>query len=66
MTKQIDKLQDLENKLIDFGRILNYETCICKAELEERRKLGLHGEEAIKHYNDWMVRYNLYHLVCKL
>ena len=38
------------------------ESQVWRAELEERQRLGLHGEAALEHYNEWMERYGMHHL----
>lgn len=38
---------------------------VYKAELEERLRLGLTGQAAIDHYNEWMRRYGMNHLIVK-
>ena len=41
---------------------MTMESQVWRAELEERQRLGLHGEAAIEHYNEWMERYGMHHL----
>lgn len=36
---------------------------VYRAELEERRILGLHGKDAIRHYNDFMLANGMMHLL---
>lgn len=38
---------------------------VYRAEQEERYRLGLHGADAIRHYNEWMKRYDMEHLMIK-
>lgn len=59
----IEKLKRIEQDLINLGDIIREEGRISRAELEERQRLGLHGEAAVKHYNEWMQRAGLYHLM---
>ncbi len=58
-------LQRLEHELDAMGRYIRYEDKIYREELEERLRLGLTGNEAIEHYNAWMLRYGLNHLIIK-
>lgn len=59
------ELHLIERQLHDIGAAIRYEGAVCRAELEERQRLQLHGAEAVGHYNDWMRRYGLTHLVVK-
>lgn len=44
---------------------MRYEIEIERMELEERIKLGLKGDDEVKHYNTFMLRYGLGHLCVK-
>jgi hypothetical protein len=35
---------------------------VYKAELEDRQAKGLTGDDAIKHYNEWMIKAGMKHL----
>lgn len=61
----MSKFKTIEEKVIDIGRQMRMETKVCGMELEERLKLGLEGEAAIKHYNEWMKRHHMEHLMVK-
>ena len=65
MKQTVDRLQKLENQMETIGENIRREGQVYQAELEERQRLGLHGEAAIKHYNEWMKRYNMEHLMVK-
>lgn len=65
MSTFIKELQRLEHELDAMGRSIRNEDKIYREELEERLRLGLHGNEAIEHYNAWMLRNGLNHLVIK-
>lgn len=66
METLIRQLQELEQSSIRLGEAIRREGQICRAELEDRQRLGLHGAAAIKHYNEWMERYGLTNLmVCE-
>lgn len=65
MKQTVDRLQKLENQMETIGENIHREGQVYQAELEERQRLGLHGDAAIKHYNEWMQRYNMEHLMVK-
>lgn len=44
---------------------INYEGYVQRAELNARLQLGLKDDEAIEHYNNWMKKFNLNHLIIK-
>lgn len=48
-----------------IGENIRREGQVYQAELEERQRLGLHGEDAIRHYNEWMKKYGMEHLMVK-
>lgn len=59
-------LTDLEKILQEaeeLGARMRYEERVCRAEQEDRQRLGLHGDEAIAHYNEWMRAHGLTHLM---
>lgn len=57
------ELKSIERDMKELGRNLREEHRICQAELVDRLRLGLSGEDAIRHYNDWMMLHDLPHLV---
>ncbi len=59
----INELISIEQKIIDIGKQMQLETKVCSMELQERLHLGLTGKAAIEHYNAWMKRYGLNHLI---
>jgi len=61
----LDKLQKIESQMEAIGENIRKEEQVYRAELEERQRLGLHGEAAIKHYNEWMKKYGMEHLMVK-
>lgn len=66
MTKKKDPLAELkrfERDMKELGRQIREENRICAAELCDRQRLGLQGEDAIRHFNDWMMLHGLRHLV---
>lgn len=51
-----NNLSAIEKKMNAIGERIRYEGMVYSEELSERQRLGLTGDEAIKHYNDWMER----------
>lgn len=65
MKQTVGRLQKIENQMETIGENIRKEGQVYRAELEERQRLGLHGEAAIKHYNEWMKKYGMEHLMVK-
>ena len=65
MKQSLGKLQQIESQMEAIGENIRREGLVYQAELEERQRLGLHGEDAIRHYNEWMKRHNMSHLMVK-
>ena len=65
MKQTVDRLQEIESQMEAIGENIRREGQVYQAELEERQRLGLHGEDAIRHYNEWMKRHNMSHLMVK-
>ena len=66
MTKKKDPLAELkriDRDMKELGRKIREEERTCQAELVDRLRLRLSGEDAIKHHNDWMMLHDLPHLV---
>ena len=63
MDKTLDTLKRIEQDTINLGEIIREEGRVARAELEERQRLGLHGDAAISHYNEWMKRHGMEHLM---
>lgn len=59
----LQELRRVEKALKELGRELREELRVSAAEMADRQRLGLTGEEAIRHYNDWMMLHGLWHLV---
>lgn len=59
----LQELRRVEKALKELGRELREEHRVSAAEMADRQRLGLTGEEAIRHYNDWMMLHGLRHLV---
>lgn len=52
-------LEGILQKSLDLSARMDFENRVCAAELDERNRLDLHGDEAIDHYNKWMRKYGL-------
>lgn len=52
-------LEGILQKSLDLSARMDFENRVCAAELIERNRLDLHGDEAIEHYNRWMRKYGL-------
>lgn len=65
MKRTLKKLKGIEKQLKELNSTINREGMVYQQELEERLRLGLTGEAAINHYNEWMVRYGMNHLIVK-
>ncbi len=61
----LKKLLSIESSMDAIGKNIRRENEVYSAELAERLKLGLSGDAAIQHYNEWMCRFGMYHLIVK-
>lgn len=59
----LDECKRIEREVRELGRQLREEHRVAAAELADRLRLGLTGEDAVRHYNDWMMLHGLSHLV---
>ena len=59
MKETIDTLKRIEQDTFNLGDIIREEGRVARAELEERQRLGLHGEAALRHYNNFMKRHGI-------
>lgn len=57
------ELERIERRLFELNNEMRSEALICRQELEERLELGLTGDAAIQHYNDYMEKHEMYHLM---
>lgn len=66
---QIHSLQNsimaIETALESMSVVIRDESAVYKAELADRLRKGLKGQEAIAHYNEWMRRYHMEYLMVK-
>lgn len=60
-----NELQDIDARLEALRERMCKEEQILVAELNERRAKGLTGRDAIIHYNDYMRKHGLLHLIVK-
>lgn len=58
----LENLQRIADKMDSLGQSMRDEAAVYAAELADRQRLGLTGDAAIRHYNDWMERNNMSHL----
>lgn len=63
--KLLLKLKGIEARLNEIDRQICYEGFVCSMELNDRLDKGLTGDAATEHYNAWMAKYNLKHLMLK-
>lgn len=62
MDKTLKKLQEISNSLENLDRQMNEEEKVWVEEFADRQRLGLEGNAAIVHYNEWMDRHGMSHL----
>lgn len=61
--KRFQKLKDISNSLDSLNRELSKEEKVWAEELAARKRKGLTGDAAITHYNEWMDRHGMGHLL---
>ncbi len=62
MKDALKKLEDIAEKLDAINDQMNDEERVWAEELAERKRLGLEGNAAIAHYNEWMDKHGMEHL----
>ena len=62
MKDALKKLEDITDKFDALNDQMNDEERVWAEELAERRRQGLTGDAAVKHYNEWMDRHGMGHL----
>ena len=62
MKDTLKKLEDIAESLENINIQMNDEAKVMEAELAERKRLGLEGDAAIVHYNEWMDKHGMGHL----
>ena len=65
MKQVLNTLKRIEYDANEMGKAIRNEGKVYQAELEERQRLGLQGDAAIKHYNEWMQRHGMNYLMVK-
>ena len=65
MENTLSKLADIKRRLNNIGQEMKRENQVYMQERNERLRLGLTGEDAIRHYNEWMEREGMGHLKVK-
>lgn len=58
----LNNLQDISDCLEDIHRDLMAEEKVMAAELADRKRQGLTGDAAVKHFNEWMEYNGMSHL----
>jgi hypothetical protein len=63
MDKLLTELQQVAKNIEELGNSMRREEQVYKAELADRLAKGLQGDAAIGHYNEWMEKAGMRHLV---
>lgn len=64
-SESLAKLMALEAEAIAMGKQIRNEAAVTRQELADRQRKGLTGDAAIAHYNEWMQRYGMEHLMVR-
>lgn len=59
------KVMAIEAKAVAMGKQIRNEATVARQEMADRQRKGLTGDAAIAHYNEWMQRYGMEHLMVK-
>ncbi|WP_333616588.1 hypothetical protein [Bacteroides pyogenes] len=62
MKNILSTLQRISDSLERIGEDMRTEEQVYQAELADRLAKGLTGDDAIKHYNEWMIKAGMKHL----
>lgn len=62
---QFAKLMALEAEAVAMGKQIRNEATVARQELADRQRKGITGDAAIAHYNEWMQRYGMEHLMVR-
>ena len=65
VNRQMEKLMALEAEAVAMGMQIRNEAAVARQELADRQRKGLTGDAAVAHYNEWMQRYGMEHLIVK-
>ena len=63
--KILKNLKDILKQLNDLNAQMNKDAKVFAAEQEERERLGLTGDAAVEHYNEWMKRHGMERLMVR-
>jgi len=66
MGNTLSSLSDIENRLSSISQDMKREHQVYMQEQNERLRLGLTGDDAVRHYNEWMEREGMGHLKAEL
>lgn len=61
--KILKDLNQILKRSEELSKQMRFEARISNEELEESLRLGLEGQARIDHYNAFMTKYNLHHLI---
>ena len=65
MENILSKLADIKRRLNNISQEMKRENQVYMQERNERLRLGLTGDDAVRHYNEWMEREGMGHLKVK-
>ena len=65
MKNILSELKEIERKSLELNKQINEEGRVYAAELRDRKEKNLTGDAAIQHYNEWMQRNGMVHLMLK-
>ena len=65
MSKVLSTLRQISKSLERIDEDMRTEEKVYQAELADRLAKGLIGEDAIKHYNEWVIKAGMKHLMVK-
>lgn len=65
MSECLENLMAIESKLDTMGKQMRREEAVYRKERADRQRKGLTGDAAIAHYNEWMQRYGMEHLMVR-
>jgi len=65
VNRQMEKLMAIEAEAVAMGMQIRNEAAVARQELADRQRKGLTGDAAVAHYNEWMQRYGMEHLMVK-
>ena len=58
----LSRLENINDRLEKINRDIIAGEKLCSEELTDRKRLGLTGDAAVKHYNYWMELHGMSHL----